>query len=42
MLNQDIIYKINYLILKLNYAIEVQDWCMVIDIRVELERLIKI
>jgi len=39
-LNQDIIDKIKYLIFKLNCAIEDQDWCIVVDVRVDLERLL--
>jgi len=35
------INNIKYLIFKLNCAEEDEDWCMVVDIRVELERLIK-
>ena len=40
-MNKNIIDKIKYLIFKLNCAEEDEDWCMVIDVRVELKKLIK-
>jgi len=40
-MNKNIIEKIKYLIFKLNCAEEDEDWCMVIDVIVELDRLTK-
>jgi len=39
-MDKDIINEIKYLIFKLKCAIEDQDWCMVVDVRVDLGMLL--
>ena len=41
-MDKDTEAKIKYYIFKLNCAYEDQDWCMVIDVVVELKRLMNI